>query len=945
MTDFNRQSKHGSLNYGVVKHLREEGLMSRFSYVLLLLGVIGTPTWAADPPRGDADAALFKAASSLYQGITTETFPNGLKVYLKPIPGSPVVTTMVIYKVGACDEDKDSTGLSHYLEHLLFKGTDKLKPGDIDRMTQRNGGQNNAYTSEDVTNYHFDFAADRWTIALEIEADRMRNTRIDTKHEFEQEKGAVISELNRNEDQPWDLEFKAMLPLLFGAKSPYGHPVIGEKQHVASATAEIIRRYYERWYHPNNASLVVVGGFSEKEALEKIRKLFSGIPKGDLPERKPLVPPPQRKDTVRKKMPSKFEVPRMAFGFNTVASGADDSYALDVIQSVLGGGKTSRLYRKLVEGERLVSSTSATHMPGRYPGWFEIDAELLGNDLEKVEGLIVAEIRKLAEEGVTEAELKRVKRSLVADNIYGNESVHSTADAIAKGVTTNDLDYLKTYLPRIAAVTNDEIKRVARKYLVDAKGVVIWSIPEMEKEKGQRDPVEAGRGLAFTAKPRAAIERHVPRADSPSGAGGISLKDAKEIKLPNGLKLWLLENHRLPIVAVDAVVRNVRMREPADKNGVVTLMGDLLEEGTTTRTNAELARLIEDAGGVLSMSSSGGSVKVLAPDTELGIDLLLDCLMHPAFPVDRFQAKQAEMVQQIAEEQKKPNDRASREFYSLVYGKHPYGRAELGTLEHVRKLTRKDCQDFHAMAFRPNNTAIAIVGDFDSTKIVDLIKKKTADWKEMELPPLPVIDVPMPAKFTQKIFTDPEAAQLHVYVGHPGIKRNNPDYYKLLVMDNVLGTGPGFTDRLSANLRDRQGLAYTVNAQIASSSTDQVGAFAGYIGTFPDKFTWVRDGFLKEIRKMRDEAPTKEEVDDAKKYLTGSLAFRTIRNDQVSGLLLSLDKYGLGLNYLEDYRKSVEAVTPLDVQTVAKKYLDPDRLIIVAVGAIDADGKAIKGKK
>ena len=216
--------------------------------------------------------------------------------------------------------------------------------------------------------------------------------------------------------------------------------------------------------------------------------------------------------------------------------------------------------------------------------------------------------------------------------------------------------------------------------------------------------------------------------------------------------------------------------------------------------------------------------------------------------------------------------------------------------------------------------------------------------KSVEMPPLPAYPIEMPAKFTQKIITDPDAAQVHVYLGHRGIKRDNPDYYNLLVMDNVLGTGPGFTDRLSANLRDRQGLAYTVNAQIASSAGSQVGTFTGSIGTFPDKFTWVRDGFLNEIRKLRDQPPTKQEVDDAKQYLTGSLAFQAITCEQTAALLLSIDQYGLGLNYLDDYRKAVSAVTPADVQAMAKKYIDPDRLHLIAVGAIDAEGKPL-GKK
>ncbi|HMF11168.1 MAG TPA: pitrilysin family protein, partial [Gemmataceae bacterium] len=225
------------------------------------------------PFAQSAEDPALRAATALYEGIRVEKLDNGLRVYLKPIKGSPVVTTMMAYRVGSADENLDATGLSHYLEHLMFKGTEKLMPGDIDRMTLRNGGQNNAYTSEDYTIYHFDFSAERWDAALSIEADRMRNLRIDAKHEFQQEKGAVIEELQRNEDSPWDLEEKAMLPLLFGKTTPYGHPVIGEREHVRGATAEVIKAHYDRWYHPNNAALIVVGGFEIDKTLARIKEL------------------------------------------------------------------------------------------------------------------------------------------------------------------------------------------------------------------------------------------------------------------------------------------------------------------------------------------------------------------------------------------------------------------------------------------------------------------------------------------------------------------------------------------------------------------------------------------------------------------------------------------------------------------------------------------------
>src|SRR5438445_3565521 len=268
---------------------RKPRVESLMLFVFLTLASISSPLAANEPGRPEKDAAL-RAAAALYDSIRTETLPNGLRVYLKPVPGSPVVTTMVAYKVGAADENLDHTGLSHYLEHLMFKGTDKIMPGDIDRLTLRNGGANNAYTSEDYTIYHFDFAADRWENALQIEAERMRHLKIDQRHEFQLEKGAVIQELKRDEDEPWDLESKTILPLLYGKSNPYGHPVIGEEEHVRAATAQVIKSYYDRWYHPDNASLVICGGFDPEDALAKIRKLFGPIPAGKLPQRKTAMP-------------------------------------------------------------------------------------------------------------------------------------------------------------------------------------------------------------------------------------------------------------------------------------------------------------------------------------------------------------------------------------------------------------------------------------------------------------------------------------------------------------------------------------------------------------------------------------------------------------------------------------------------------------------------------
>ncbi|OWK36067.1 M16 family metallopeptidase [Fimbriiglobus ruber] len=923
--------------------------------VAALLLAFAAPVTAADPA---ADAGVAKAAAALFDGLRVETLPNGLRVFLLPIKGAPVVTTMVAYKVGSSDEYPDQTGLSHYLEHLLFKGTAKLMPGDIDRLTQRNGGRNNAYTSEDMTVYHFDFAADRWQVALEVEADRMRNVRIDAKHEFEQEKGAVIAELKGNEDQPWNLEEKTILPLLFPKGSPYAHPVIGEEQHVRAATAEIIKRHYDAWYHPNNAALVVAGGFDPDQALALIKKLFGPIPKGDLPPRKPDPALVKRTAPVRKEISSKFDVPRMVAGFNTVVAGEPDDYVLDLVQDVLASGKTSRLYRRLVEGERLANSVSATNSAGRYRGWFGINVELLkGKNRAKAERIVFEELEKLAAEPITDAELKRSRRATLASFVFSRESVHNVADTVAKAVTIYDVDYLKTYLEKMRAVTPADVQRAAAKYLAKRSAVVVWTVPEDEPldggKGGEKNPAAKQRMKAGTVPPTQGNATARPgrrvssgRAEAEAGgAGTFSFKDAKRVVLPNGLVLILLENHRLPVVVVDVDVADVRLREPAAKSGVMALTGDLLEEGTPTRAGTEISTLIEDAGGSLSLSSSGGGLKVLTPDTDLGLDLLFDCLIHPTFPAEAIERKREQLLSVIADVETQPKNRALNTFDAAVYGSHPYGRSAYGKRSIVEKLTAADLKAFHAAAFVPNMTTVVAVGDFDSAEMTARIERLTAGWKKSDAKTPKPAAPPKPDKPVEMIVSDPTAAQTHVYIGHLGIKRDDPDYYTLTVMDNVLGTGPGFTDRLSANLRDRQGLAYTVTAQIAASAADQPGAFTGYIGTYPDKYRVARDGFLAEIGKMRAAPPTEREVEDAKMYLLGSLPFRLTSNEQVAAQLLAAERFRLGFDFLETYRKKVAAVTPADVFAATKKHLDPARLVIVAVGPIGADGAPLPEPK
>ena len=961
-------------------------------FLLLWLLCPIQPSVAGNQPPPDP---VEQAINALYRDIRTETLANGLRVYLKPIAGAPTVSTMLAYQVGSADEELDQTGLSHYLEHLLFKGTDKLMPGDIDRITQRHGGRNNAYTSEDMTVYHFDFAAEVWEQALFIEADRMRNTRIDEKHEFAIEKGNVISELEGNEDTPWDLEYKALLPLVFGKDAPYGHPVIGIREHVRDATAAVIQKHYDRWYHPNNAALVVVGGFDADRALARIRELFGPIPAQKLPARK-TAQPVSRKQPIKQVIPSRFEVPRMVMAFNTVKQTDPEYHVFEVIEQVLAGGRTSRLYRALVEEQRLADSVGNFSSTGRYPGMFVINLELArGKTPEQAEQAVVAQLRKLADEPITAEELKRAQRLITVAAITAHEDVHNLADSIAQAVTISDLSFLQNYLPKIKAVTAEQVQAVAKRFLNPQTRVTVWSIPPGLKDQDKVNSkakalaipfslphpspagwglnagtdagtgtdlvagvgtdlaprMGAGRGTASSsgtalARPAHLARRQAGKPAAPTAAtiGPAALQRAKRVVLPNGLTLLMLENRRLPLFVAQAYVKDAYLREPADKPGLARLVGEMLDEGTSKRTGPTIATTLADLGGQMEFSTSGGVVALLSSDRRIGLDLLLDCLSQPDFPAESLKRKVDQQLALIEDSDRQPQTVAARLFQSSVYGQnHPLGRSPLGTAASVRKLSRDDCLAYHRAVFVPNNLILAVVGDFDGATVEAEVVALTKNWQRAELPPLKLPDFPPPpTQRSEKIQTMPESSQTYLYLGHLGIPRKHPDYYKLKVMENILGTGPGFTDRLSSTLRDRMGLAYTVNATITANASELPSTFVGYIGTANDKYLLAKQTFLREIETFLEQQPTKQEVDDAKQYILGSLAFRFSTNQQLADQLVAIERFGLGLDYLVEYRQSVAAVTAADVLAVARKYLHPDKLVLVAVGAIDAKGQPLK---
>src|SRR5581483_2259205 len=388
---------------------------------------------------------------------------NGLVVLTKEVHTSPIVTSMIWYRVGSRNEELGQTGKSHFLEHMLFKGTDRFKKGEIDLITLKNGGGNNAFTSHDFTAYYFNFASDRWQIALEIESDRMVNCAFEPD-EFEAEKKVVIEELKTGLDSPWGLLLQELEACAYKIH-PYRNPIVGWLQDVERATVESQQAYYRRYYHPNNATLVIVGDFDTADVLKKVDHAFGSIPAGPSIAPMLLREPPQRGER-RLVVRWRSKIPRLAMAYHAPEIAQADTYALQVLAVVLAEGKASRLYQRMVEREQTVTFVSAEFGETKDPALFHIRAEARGeHSIEEVESSIHDELANIVQNGVTTHELDRAKHQIEAHFILSRERTLDQAILLGQIETLYGLEYIDTYLQRINSVTAADIAEVCTRYL------------------------------------------------------------------------------------------------------------------------------------------------------------------------------------------------------------------------------------------------------------------------------------------------------------------------------------------------------------------------------------------------------------------------------------------------------------------------------------------------
>ena len=868
--------------------------------------------------------------------VTKTVLENGLTLLCLENHHVPIVTSTIWYKVGSANEAPGQTGISHFLEHLMFKGTPTYGKGVIDFLTSAHGGHNNAGTIYDYTMYYFNFSSDRWEIALEIEADRMRHCLFDSA-EFEAERKVVLEEFKQQQDSPWGPLGIRLEAALF-PEHPYQHTPIGWQTDIEHVSLAAVIEYYQTYYVPNNAVIVLVGDLDTPAAIAKVQALFAPIPRGR------ALPPVQAQKS-RQSKEQRLEIwqdsnlKRLQIGYHAATLADAENDVLDVIDYILSHGKTARLYQRLQEKERLVTFVDTYNHPRRLPGIFYIFAELRpGVSPERVETVLNEEIRRLQTEDVPAAELQKIKNVIEADFIFEKETTAGLAHALGEAETLHTYLDLETYFERIEQLTPAEIRRVAQKYLAADNRIVGWAFPKNHAKEEDAEVLEDAPAIP----PLPEMVFHAPaghHADSGAArqifTSGTRSFQTHHWNFANGLTVLFLENHALPVVSIEAFVHAGEKFVPDEKAGLSVLTGRLLEEGTTSRSALEIAEAIESVGGNLQTKGQGASAQVLAKDLPLAIEIVADILRHPVFTQASLEKERQRLLAILVSDDDNPSLVAYNLFQEMVYGAHPHHRPQKGYQHTVQTLAQADILAYYAAYFVPNNTILAIVGDVTPAEVLAQVQRGFDEWPRRALPPPPSFAIPQPnGCVTRHLFKAKE--QNHLYLGHPGITRANPDYYALLTLDHILGTGPGFTDRISKKLRDEEGLAYTVYANITGSAGVEPGAFMAYIGTSPANTARAIAGFLEELRKIRITPVAPEELELAQNYLTGSYVFHFETSTQLAQYLIHTERFQLGANFLWEYPQFIQRVTVADILRVAQQYLDPENYYVAIVGTLQA---------
>lgn len=833
---------------------------------------------------------------ALPPGVVQTTLPNGLQLILREDHSAPVVSAQIWCRAGSVDEGRWlGAGLSHVLEHMLFKGTTNRPGARIDQEVQSAGGYMNAYTSFDRTVYWINVPNTGASVAVDILCDIVQNASL-PEDELAKELDVIRREMDMCHDDPGRRSGRRLFETAF-VRSPYRYPVIGLLDIFNRVTREDLAAYYAEKYAPNNCFLVVVGDFKTDAIVAQITAAFARSGARALPSSTLTAEPAQTapREVIEE---ASVELGHFHFAWHIPDIRHEDTPALDVLSTLLGNGRSSRLYQAVRDRAALVHSAHAwIYTPGE-SGLFGVSGVCDGEKFLPARAAILAEIERMKQDLVSAQELAKAVKQFTAGTLASRKTMEGQAQDLGSNwILAHDLGFSERYLAAVRQLTPADLQRVARHYLTETNRSVFALLP-------------TGTAPHSTQQLESTTEHKVHFHT-----------------LSNGLRVLLKEDQRLPFVQFRLALNGGLLAETPTNSGITALFSRMLSKGTRHRTAEELAVAIESLGGSLEPyagnHSFGISAEVLREDFATGLDLLTDVLLNPTFPAESLERERAAQLAGIRGQRDQLLQCAFKSMRQGLFGPQGYGLDLSGTEESVTRLSADDLRHFHRNWIVPSGAVLSIFGAVKPETALEAIEASLGNWSGQSNP-LPLTSTDLRGEARSQDSRDKEQAVLAL--GFPGTTFANQDRYALeLIQEACSDMG----SRLFMRIRDELGLAYYVGATHFIGRTP--GYFAFYCGTAPNQCDQVEAELRAQAETLRREGLTEEELSRAKAKVIGQ---KKIARQDLGHLALSMaldELYGLGYSYGESDDALYEAVTLADIQGAAQKYLQSEKAVVAVI--------------
>jgi len=866
---------------------------------------------------------------------TKFTLKNGLTVLVHEDRKTPVVAINTWYHVGSKNEKVGKTGFAHLFEHLMFSGSDNFKHTYLKAMESIGATDLNGTTNQDRTNYFQNVPTSMLDYALFAESDRMGHLlgTVD-KTKLDIQRGVVQNEKRQYENQPYGIAYELLTTNTYPVGHPYSWTVIGKMEDLDAASMTDVQDWFKQNYGPNNTVLVLSGDISPEEARKKVEQYYGAIPPG---------PPLAKHDawiakrTGTHRMAAQDRVPqtRIYRTWNVPAAHTPDEVLLDLGARVLGGGKTSRLYKRLVYKDQLATSATASDDTSEIGGQFDMTLTARpGGDVKKMEQAADEELRALLKNGPTDAELRLAKTAILAQYTRMIERVGGfggKSDLLASCQTyTGNPDCYKVYLQRIKDATPATVKKAMNDWLSDGDFIL------------QIDPFPTGLAATNTGLDRS-------KAPETGKAMSLKLPPMQRTTLSNGLKVVLAERHEAPVVNLQLLVDSGYASDSAAMPGVASLALRMLEEGTATRKSLQIGEELEGLGASFNASTNldGAFVSMNALKATLpqALNLYSDLVLNPAFPQNELTRLQQDRLATIAREKAEPQSLAVRLAPALLYGAdHVYAKpgTGTGTEDAVKRMSRADLATYHATWFKPNNATLLVVGDTTLAEIKPLLEKAFASWKAGEVPKKTIAQVAPRAAPVVYLVDRPGALQSVILGGQLAAPRNSPEALPLEIINDVFGGT--FSSRINMNLREDKHWSYGVRSLVSPAIGQR--AFMSVSPVQTDKTGAALKELVGEYRNIAGAKPIAgEELKFAQDNKTLRLPGSFETAGQLAGAYSTILQYGLPEDYFNTYTEKALALTPQQANALAARSFIADRLVWVVVGDMAKVEKDIRDLK